>query len=168
MKYTLVLLAMLLLAMGNGGAVSAAESGHGGHGAEAMGTPAGRGGGHEAMQKGGALIMLDTVTTDGIKAMAHLQDLRQGNSPGGKGATHNLMVVFEEEGKGTALAKGRAAVKVTAPDGRTGGTIALNSKDGFFSGDLELRQTGNYTFVVGAKLTDDDKARQFSFTYELK
>ena len=77
------------------------------------------------------------------------------------------MVGFEEEGNGTMVTKGRAAVKVTGPDGQTGNAITLTSKDGIFRGDIALKQPGKYTFVVGAKLTDD-KTRQFSFVYELK
>jgi hypothetical protein len=117
------------------------------------------------MQTGGTMIMLATVTVDGIQAMAHLQDLRQGHAQGHSGATHNFMVAFEQGG--TTIGQGRAAVKVTSPDGQTGKAVPLTPKEGFFQGDIELKQPGQYTFVVGTKLADD-KARQFSFGYELK
>lgn len=167
MKNIIVLFTCLLLTLSAANTALAQGSDHSGHGAGTKGTPAAQGSSHEGMQMGGAMIMLDTVTTDGIKAMAHLQDLRQGAAQPAAGATHNLMVGFEEEGKGTAIAKGRAAVKVTGPDGQTGSAITLNLKEGFFRGDLELKKPGLYTFEVGTKLADD-KARQFRFTYELK
>jgi hypothetical protein len=166
MKNIIVLFTGLLLTMGTANATWAQGSDHSGHGAPKS-TPAAQGSSHEGMQMGGAMIMLDTVTIDGIKAMAHLQDLRQDSAHPAAGATHNFMAGFEEEGKGTAVAKGRAAVKVTGPDGQTGSAITLTPKEGFFRGDIELKMPGKYTFVVGTKLTDD-KTRQFSFTYELK
>lgn len=167
MKHFIVLFTILLLTLGTTHAALAQGSDHSGHGAAPKGTPPGHGSSHEGMQMGGAMIMLDTVTTDGIKAMAHLQDLRQGAAQPASGATHSFMVGFEEEGKGTAMATGRAAVKVTGPVGQTGSAITLTPKEGFFRGDIELKMPGKYTFVVGTKLTDD-KTRQFSFTYELK
>ncbi|MFZ1983780.1 MAG: hypothetical protein WAU91_05155 [Desulfatitalea sp.] len=167
MKHIIVLFTYLLLTLGAANTALAQGSDHSGHGAAPKSTPAAQGSSHESMQMGGAMIMLDTVTIDGIKAMAHLQDLRQGAAQPAAGATHNFMVGFEEEGKGTAVAKGRAAVKVTGPDGQTGNAMTLTTKDGFFRGDIELKKPGKYTFAVGTKLTDD-KARQFSFSYELK
>ncbi|MBI5063134.1 MAG: hypothetical protein HZB87_06650 [Desulfatitalea sp.] len=167
MKPIIVLITSLLLTLGAANAALAQGSDHSGHGAAPKGTPSGHGSSHEGMQMGGAMIMLDTVTTDGIKAMAHLQDLRSGAAQGAAGATHSFMVGFEEEGNGTMLTTGRAAIKVTGPDGQTGNAITLAPKDGIFRGDIELKQPGKYTFVVGTRLTDD-KARQFSFTYELR
>ncbi len=167
MKSIFFLLTSLLLTLGSANGALAQGGDHSGHGAAPMGTPSGHVGSHEGMQTGGAMIMLDTVTTDGIKAMAHLQDLHPGSAQPAAGATHNFMVGFEEEGNGTMVTKGRAAVKVTGPDGLTGNAITLSPKDGFFRGDIALKQPGKYTFVVGTKLSDD-KARQFSFTYELK
>jgi hypothetical protein len=163
MKRIIVHFTIFLLTLGTANATLARGSDHSGHGAAAQGTPAPKEGGHEGMQMGAAMIMLDTVTTDGIRAAAHLQGLPQGAT----GVTHNFMVGFDEAGKGTAITKGRAAVKITGPDGQTGSAITLNPKDGFFRGDIELKQPGKYTFAVGTKLADD-KARQFLFTYELK
>jgi hypothetical protein len=165
MKNIIVLLTSLLLILGAAPAALAQGSDHSGHGAAPKGTPASQGSSHEGMQMGGAMIMLDTVVTEGIEAEAHLQDLRKGASR--EGSTHNFMVGFKAIDKGTAITTGRAAVKVTGPDGQTGSAITLTPQDGFFRGDLALKQSGKYTFVVGSKLTDD-KARQFSFAYELK
>jgi hypothetical protein len=166
MKSIIICLAILLSILGGANGALAQDHDHSGHGAP-QATPSGHGGGHEGMQMGGAMIMLDTVTVDGIRAMAHLQDLRSGMAQPSGGATHNFMVGFEDEGNGAAIAKGRAAVKVTGPDGQTSEAITLNLKDGFFRGDIELKKPGKYSFVVGSKLIDD-QARQFSFTYELK
>lgn len=165
MKNIIVLFTTILLTLGTAPAAWAQGSDHSGHGAAPKSTPTPNDASHDAMQMGGDMIMLDTVTTDGIEAMAHLQDLRKGANH--DGATHNFMVGFKAIDNGTTITAGRAAVKVTGPDGQTGSAITLNPQDGFFRGDIVLKQPGKYIFVVGTKLTDD-KARQFSFTYELK
>jgi hypothetical protein len=165
MKNIIILLTGILLALGTAHTVWSQGSDHSGHGAAPKSTPTPHDDSHGGMQIGGDMIMLDTVTTDGIEAMAHLQDLRKGASH--EGATHNFMVGFKAIDKGTAISSGRAAVKVTDPDGQTGSAITLNPQDGFFRGDIVLKQAGKYTFVVGTKLTDD-KSRQFSFAHELK
>ena len=166
MKHIVVLLSMLLI-LGAAGVVSAQDNDHGGHGAMAKEAPPMQADNHEGMQMGGTMIMLGAVTVDGIKAEAHLQDMRSGMAHGAAGATHNFMVGFKEESKGDMIGQGRAAIKVTGPDGQTGNGITLTPQDGFFRGDVVLKQPGKYTFVVGTKLKDD-KARQFSFAYELK
>lgn len=165
MKNIIVLFTSILLTLGTASAAWAQGSDHSGHGAAPKSTPTPHDDSHGGMQLGGDMIMLDTVTTDGIEAMAHLQDLRKGATH--DGATHNFMVGFKAIDKGTAITAGRAAVKVTAPDGQTGSAITLNPQDGFFRGDIVLKKAGKYKFVVGTKLSDD-KTRQFSFAYELK
>ncbi|MDA8141754.1 MAG: hypothetical protein M0036_24175 [Desulfobacteraceae bacterium] len=174
MKRIIILFSILLLSLGYTGAALAAEHDHGGHGAMAGETSPAQGdghgsmqmgSGHEGMQMGGGMIMLESVTVDGIQAMAHLMGLQQGGGQAPTGATHNFMVAFEAQGK--TVTQGRVAVKVTGPDGQTGKAVTLTPKDGFFRGDIELKTPGKYTFVVGTKIVDD-KARQFSFNYELK
>jgi len=169
MKHYLALLTILLLILGPAHAALAQGGSHSGHGTDAKETPTAQGSGHEGMQMetGGAMIMLGTVSADGIQAMAHLQDLNAGGGRHAAGVSHNFMVAFEAQNKGGAITGGRAAVKVTGPDGQTGGAVTLKPKSGFFNADLELKMPGRYTFVVGTKLADD-KARQFSFSYELK
>jgi hypothetical protein len=173
MKCIFTLLTIFLLTLGNVHAALAQGSGHEGHGTKTNDTPAVHQGSHESshegmqMETGGAMIMLGTATTDGIKAMAHLQDLHPGTENHAADVTHNLMVAFEAQDKGNAVTQGRVAVKVTSPDGKTGSAITLNPKTGFFNADLALHAPGKYTFLVGTKLSDD-KARQFGFSYEVK
>lgn len=145
------------------GTTSAKTQDHGGsHGAAA---PASDPHATMTMETGGAMIMLDTVTTDGIKAMAHLQALTA--PAAAPDATHAFMVSFEDTHAGGALTTGRAAVKITTPDGQTGPAISLVPENGFFKATISMKSKGKYAFVVGAKLTDG-KATQFSFSHELK
>jgi hypothetical protein len=170
MKRITALLTIFLLILGAAhAALAQGGAGHSGHGAGAKDTPPAQGSGHQGMQMemGGAMIMLGTATTDGIQAMAHLQNLHQGAAQHDAAATHNFMLAFETEGKGGAVTQGRVAVKVTGPDGQTGSAITLNPKAGYFNADLALKTPGQYTFLVGTKLADG-KARQFSFTYDVK
>ncbi|RJQ87303.1 MAG: hypothetical protein C4519_01035 [Desulfobacteraceae bacterium] len=170
MKRIMPILAIFLLSLSPAGsALSQGGGNHSDHGARAKEAPPAQGSNHEGMQMetGGAMSMLGTAATDGIKAMAHLQDLHQGEAQHSAAATHNFMVAFEAEDKGSAITQGRAAVKVTSPDGQTGSAVTLNPKAGFFNADLALKTPGRYTFLVGTKLADD-KPRQFSFSYELK
>lgn len=169
MKRIFSLLTIFMLTMGAAHLALAQDSGHEGHGANTHKTPPAQGSGHEGMQMetGSTMIMLGTATTDGIKAMAHLQDLHPGAEKHAAAVTHNLMVAFEAQDKGNAVTQGRVAVKITGPDEKTGSAITLNPKAGFFNADLALHMPGKYTFLVGTKLSDD-KARQFSFSYEAK
>jgi hypothetical protein len=167
--FTLLTISLLILGAAHA-ALAQGAADHSGHGAGTKEAPPAQGSGHEGMQMetGGAMIMLGSATTDGIQAMAHLQDLRQqGAAQHDAAATHNFMLAFETEGKGGAVTQGRVAVKVTGPDGQTGSAITLNPKEGYFNADLALKTPGQYTFLVGTKLADG-KARQFSFTYKVK
>jgi hypothetical protein len=165
MKNIIVFFTSILLTLGAVPSALAQGGDHSGHGAVPKSTPSPHDDSHGGMRMGGDMVMLTTVTTEGIEAEAHLQDLRKGVSRAD--ATHNFMVGFKAIDKGTAISTGRAAVKVTGPNGQTGSAITLSPQDGFFRGDIALTQPGKYTFVVGTKLIDD-KARQFSFEYELK
>lgn len=169
MKCIFALLTIFLLTLGTAHAALAQGSGHEGHGTKTNETPAAHEGSHEGMQMetGGAMMMLGTATTDGIKAMAHLKDLHPGAEKHAADVTHNLMLAFEAQDKSKSVTQGRVAVKVIGPDGKTGSAITLNPKAGFFNADLTLHAPGKYTFLVGTKLSDD-KARQFSFSYEVK
>jgi len=111
------------------------------------------------------MVVLGTVTADDIQAMAHLQALPE-DAKRPPPATHIFMVAFEKK-QGKTIDQGRAAIKVTSPDGQTSKGFNMTFKGGFFSTELVLKDPGDYTFLVGAKVLDG-KARQFIFTHELK
>jgi len=111
------------------------------------------------------MVVLGTVTADDIQAMAHLQALPE-DAKRQPPATHIFMVAFEKK-QGKTIDQGRAAIKVTSPDGQTSKGFNMTFKGGFFSTELVLKDPGDYTFLVGAKVLDG-KARQFIFTHELK
>lgn len=169
MKCIFALLTIFLLTLGTPHVAPAQASGHGDHGTTASNPGHVHDGGHEGMQMetGGSMAMLGTVTTDGIKAMAHLQDLHPGAVRNAADVTHNFMVAFESQDQGGMVTQGRVAVKVTGPDGNTGSAIALNARNGFFSVDVSLPVPGKYIFLVGTKLADE-KTRQFRFSHEIK
>jgi len=121
----------------------------------------------DGMTMGGEMIMLGETTVDGVKGMAHLNDVGAAMAKMGMKETHHLMVMFNDGGTGAAIAEGTAAVKVTDPAGKESESIAMMAMDGQFGVDLALTEKGEYRFVVGTRLADG-KTRQFQFQYTVK
>lgn len=80
--------------------------------------------------------------------------------------THHLMVTFSGV-NGHPLSKGRAAVKVTDPAGKTSEPIKMMGMEGAFGADVKLGAKGKYVLEVACKL-EDGKKRQFQFDYHVK
>jgi hypothetical protein len=127
---------------------------HGSHGASDMA-------GHENM------IMIGDATVDGVKAMAHLNDVGAEMKKAGMDATHHLMIAFADAGTGKQITEGSVAAKVTGPDGKTAAPIRLVGMEGHFGADIALKQKGEYRFEIGSKLPDEKK-RTFEFRHTLK
>jgi hypothetical protein len=158
-KNHLLLLALLSLALMPVAAMAASHE----HGA----APAGHTQpGHE-MAMDQKMIMLDDQVVDGIKAMAHLNDVKEAMAKAGMKETHHLMVMFQEAGTGKTVETGTAALKIKGPDNVESAPIPLMSMVGYFGGDIVLGAPGMYTFTIGTKLADG-KTRQFEFSHELK
>lgn len=145
---------------------TAAPSGHGDHQTKAA-APSAHGDGHMGMQMTEQMVMLGSATVDGVKAMAHISDIRAAMAEANMAATHHFMVAFAGEADNAAIQSGRVAVRITAPGGQTSSAIALHAMDGHFGADVELSEPGRYTFEVGSRV-GDDKARQFRFDHEVK
>lgn len=121
----------------------------------------------DGMNMGGEMIMLGETTVDGVKGMAHLNDVGAAMAKMGMKENYHLMVMFNDGGTGAAIAEGTAAVKVTDPAGKETEPIAMMAMDGQFGVDLALTDKGAYRFVVGTRLADG-KTRQFEFEYTVK
>ena len=122
---------------------------------------------HGSMSMQCDMIMLGNSVEDGVKAMAHLKDVKAAMAKMGMDTTHHLMVMFEDEASGAPIESGAAAVKIKGPDGKEGDAVKLMGMQGHFGVDVALSEPGEYHFTVGTKLADGKK-RQFEFEYTLK
>jgi hypothetical protein len=127
------------------------------------------GGDHASMQMMNTdSIMLGQESVDGVKAMAHLNDVGAVMATMGKTENYHFMVMFSDAHTGAAVEQGTVAVKITDPaTGQPGTAIPLMGMGGHFGADVALLAKGEYRFMVGSKLADGNK-RQFEFTYTVK
>jgi hypothetical protein len=110
-------------------------------------------------------IMLGEQTVEGVKAMAHLNDVGAVMAQMGKKENFHFMVMFSDAASGVAIEQGTVAVKITDPaTGKTSDPIPLMGMGNHFGADVGLSNKGEYTFQVGSKLADG-KTRQFRFSY---
>ncbi|MBB5347415.1 hypothetical protein JWG42_06015 [Desulfoprunum benzoelyticum] len=160
------ILATLLLALPLGALAASQE--HGGHGTMKAkpATPPGDMK-MDGMNMGGEMTMLGETTVDGVKAMAHLNDVGAAMARMGMQENYHLMVMFSDGATGAAIAEGTAALKVTDPAGRETGPMEMMAMAGQFGVDLALTEKGGYRFVVGTRLADG-KTRQFQFQYTVQ
>ena len=121
--------------------------------------------GHEMAMDHGQMIMLGAKTVDGVKAEAHLNDVREAMAKAGMKQTHHFMVLFTEEKTGKTMAAGTAALKVKGPDKVESAAIPMMGMEGHFGADIVLDAAGPYEFTLGTRLTDG-KTRQFQFSYQ--
>jgi len=117
------------------------------------------------MEKG--MVMLGEKTEDGVKAMAHLNDVKDAMAKMGMKETHHFMVMFMDVKSGEPITEGTVAVKIEGPAGKTSDPVKLMGMEGHFGADIVLTEKGKYEFKVGTKLPDGQK-RQYEFEYEVK
>lgn len=140
------------------------KGGHGEHGASSPG--------HQAMTGHGAgkaaSIMLGETTEEGVKAMAHLNDVGAMMAKMGKKENYHFMMMFTDAATGAAITDGSVALRLTGPgQEKAGEPIALVGMGGHFGADVSLTAKGEYHFVVGSKLADGKK-RQFHYHYTVQ
>ena len=123
-------------------------------------------GNHAGMKMEAGMVMLGEQTVDGIKAMAHLNDVKEAMAKIGMKETHHFMVAFVDAA-GNQITEGTVAVKVKDPAGKEGEAIKLMGMEGHFGADIVLPAKGEYAFKVGTKLPDG-KTRQYEFKYSIK
>ena len=122
---------------------------------------------HEGMSMDANSIMLGQVTTEGVTAMAHLNDVGAMMAKMGMPENYHLMLMFTAA-DGKTIDQGSVAVKITAPGKQQPGeALPMTGMDGHFGVDLHLPEPGEYQFTIGSKLADGQK-RQFSFSYTVK
>ncbi len=117
-------------------------------------------------------IMLGEETVEGVKGMAHLNDVGAMMAQMGQKTTHHFMIKFADAKTGTAIEQGSVAVKIIDPKtGKAGEAIPLMGMgagaSSHFGADVTLPTKGDYQFQVGTKLADGTK-RQFTFKYSYK
>lgn len=127
----------------------------------------GMGMGHDMPAGHEQMIMLGDQVVDGIKADAHLNDIKEAMAKMGMKETHHLMIMFQEAETGKVVPTGTVALKIKGPDNVESAPVALMGMDGHFGADIILGAPGGYTFTIGTKLADG-KTRQFEFSHELK
>jgi len=123
--------------------------------------------GHGKMMMEGGMIMLGEQTVDGVKAMAHLKDVKAAMSMMGMEGTHHFMVMLSDAESGKSIDSGLVAVKITDPEGNVASPLKLMGMQGHFGVDVTLTEKGEYQFEVGTKVKDGKK-RQYHFSYTIK
>ncbi|SDZ89832.1 hypothetical protein SAMN05660420_00645 [Desulfuromusa kysingii] len=111
---------------------------------------------HSSMDMGG-VIMLQDDEVEGVKAAAHLMDMKDGMG-------RMLMVMFTDVKSGALINEGQCAVKVESPDQKISNPQMMMMSDNMFNSGVKLEQKGNYKFTIGTKLSDGQK-RSFNFNY---
>jgi hypothetical protein len=120
---------------------------------------------HEGMKMEG-MIMLGEETEEGVKAMAHLNDVKEAMAKMGMKETHHFMVAFVDAA-GKPVTEGTVAVKIKNPAGKEGNAIKLMGMEGHFGADIVLPEKGEYHFKVGTKLADGQK-REYHFHHTVE
>lgn len=110
----------------------------------------------------GAMMIVGSMVSKGVKGMAHLKDVSETAARMGMTTTHHFMITFVDEATGEKIEKGAVALKITNPDAKVGETIELVGMDGHFGADVVLDMKGEYHFRLGTKLADGVK-RKYHF-----
>jgi hypothetical protein len=156
------LVALVFLPLQTNAQTKGGHGEHGGMAAPAAAAPAMPGGGHSAS------IMLGETAEQGVKAMAHLNDVGAMMAKMGKKENYHFMVMFADAASGAAISGGTVALRITSPgQEKAGETIALMGMGGHFGADVSLTAKGEYAFTVGSMLADGTK-REFQFKYMMK
>lgn len=160
-RFTTMMAALLVLSAAPAMAMHHEQGGHGGHGGGAsMGSME-----HAGMMDAGT-VMVGEQSVEGIKAMAHVRDVKAAMARMGMKETHHFMVNFVGK-DGKPITEGTVAVKIKSPAGKEGEPIQLMGMQGHFGADIVLADKGAYEFKVGTKLPDG-VSRQYEFKYEIK
>ena len=121
---------------------------------------------HGGMGMHGDMVMLGEQTEGGVKAMAHLNDVKEAMAKMGMKETHHFMVAFVDD-SGEQITEGTVAVKIKDAAGKESGPVKLMGMEGHFGADIVLEKAGKYEFMVGTKLKDG-KTRQYHFEHMVK
>jgi hypothetical protein len=117
---------------------------------------------HEKMDSDGSMLIVGSMTSKGVKGMAHLKDVSKTMADMGMPTTHHFMIAFVDEETGAQIESGTVALKITNPDAKVSEAIELVGMDGHFGADVTLDMTGEYHFRLGTQLADGKK-RKYHF-----
>lgn len=122
-------------------------------------------GNHDGMAAEGAMAVVGSQVSKGVKGMAHIKNVSAAMAEMGMKTTHHFMMAFVDEETGEQINNGTVAMKITNPDAKIGDTIELVGMDGHFGADIVFDMKGEYHFKVGTKLEDGTK-RKYHFHYK--
>jgi hypothetical protein len=117
---------------------------------------------HDGMSSDGSMFIVGSMTSKGVKGMAHLKDVSETMAKMGMKTTHHFMIAFVDEATGEQIEDGTVALKITNPDAKVGEAIELIGMQGHFGADITLDMEGEYHFRLGTKLVDGVK-RKYHF-----
>ena len=122
---------------------------------------------HKDMPSDGSMIIVGSQVTNGVKGMAHLNDVSETMAKMGMKTTHHFMIVFVDEATGEKIETGTVTLKMTYPDAKVGETVELQGMGGHFGADVLLDIQGEYHFKLKTKLADG-KNRKYHFHQVIK
>ena len=129
------------------------EMGHNDHGMKSK---------HDGMTSDGLMFIVGSMSSKGVKGMAHLKDVSEMMAKMGMKTTHHFMIAFVDEATGEQIESGTVALKITNPDAKVGEAIELIGMQGHFGADVVLDMEGEYHLRLGTKLADGKK-RKYHF-----
>ena len=156
LKQTIVSLILLMVFPVAALASAAHDHGHGHDANDGAGH-------HDGMSADGKMAIVGSMSSKGVKGMAHIKDVKETMAKMGMKATHHFMIAFVDEETGEQIEKGKVALKLINPNAKSE-TIELIGMDGHFGADVTLDMKGEYHFKLGTKLEDGTK-RKYHFHY---
>lgn len=118
----------------------------------------------DGMKSAGTMAIIGSMSSKGVKGMAHIKDVSEAMAEMGLQTTHHFMIAFVDDKTGEQIEDGSVALKLTNPDAKVGDAIELVGMDGHFGADIVLDMEGEYHFRLGTKLSDGTK-RKYHFHY---
>jgi hypothetical protein len=116
---------------------------------------------HDGMSTDGSMFIVGSMTSKGVKGMAHLKDVSEMMAKMGMKTTHHFMIAFVDVETGEQIENGTVALKITNPDAKVGEAIELIGMQGHFGADITLDMEGEYHFRLGTKLADGKKRKYY-------
>jgi hypothetical protein len=120
--------------------------------------------GHDMAAKDGDFVEIGKDTQNGVvatvKVKTYDEKTKAKMAKMGMNATHHVMVFFTDEKTGSAVASGKAALKIKGEDAKPSMLMLMDTG---FGGDVTV-EGEMVTFEIGTKLEDGEK-RQFSVMF---
>lgn len=125
-------------------------------------------GSEHAMHGGDDFVEVGKASQEGVTATVKVKtydaETLASMAKVGLDATHHVMVFFNDDSTGSAVAGGKAALKVKDSTGQSSKALKLMGMGEGFGVDVSIKEKGMYTFEVGTML-DDGKKRQYEIEF---